>query len=30
LVGVELGEILDGRAEITGDVAVGDTVLVAK
>ena len=30
LVGVELGEILDGQAEITGDVAVGDTVLVAK
>jgi peptidoglycan hydrolase-like protein with peptidoglycan-binding domain len=30
LVGVELGEILDGRAEISGDLAVGDTVLVAK
>jgi hypothetical protein len=30
LVGVELGEILDGRAEIAGDITVGDTVLVAK
>jgi peptidoglycan hydrolase-like protein with peptidoglycan-binding domain len=30
LVGVELGEILDGQAEISGDLAVGDTVLVAK
>jgi peptidoglycan hydrolase-like protein with peptidoglycan-binding domain len=30
LVGVELGEILDGEAEITGDLAIGDTVVVAK
>ena len=30
LVGVELGEILDGQAEITGDLAVDDAVLVAK
>ena len=30
MVAVELGEILDGMAEITGAVEVGDTVLVAK
>jgi hypothetical protein len=30
LVAVEIGEILDGKAEISGDLAVGDTVLVAK
>ena len=30
LVGVELGEILDGQVEIAGAVEVGDTVLVAK
>lgn len=30
LVAVELGEILDGQAEISGGVDVGDSVLVAK
>jgi hypothetical protein len=30
LVGVDIGEILDGRAEVSGAVQVGDTVLVAK
>lgn len=29
LVAVELGTILDGRVEITGDIAEGDTVVVA-
>jgi peptidoglycan hydrolase-like protein with peptidoglycan-binding domain len=28
LVGVELGEVVDGMAEITGDVAAGDQVVV--
>ena len=30
LVGVDVGEILDGKAEVDGGVQVGDTVLVAK
>jgi peptidoglycan hydrolase-like protein with peptidoglycan-binding domain len=30
MVAVEVGEILDGMAEVTGDIAVGDLVLVAK
>jgi peptidoglycan hydrolase-like protein with peptidoglycan-binding domain len=30
LVGVDLGEILDGKAEVSGELQVGDTVLVAK
>lgn len=30
LVGVDVGEILDGKAEIAGSVEVGDTVLVAR
>jgi peptidoglycan hydrolase-like protein with peptidoglycan-binding domain len=30
LVGVDVGEILDGKAEVTGALQVGDTVLVAK
>lgn len=30
LVGVDVGEILDGRAEVSGAIAVGDSVLVAK
>ena len=30
LVAVDVGEILDGQAEISGDVDVGDTVLVAR
>jgi len=30
LVGVDVGEILDGKAEVTGAMDVGDTVLVAK
>ena len=29
LVAVDVGAILDGRAEIDGDVAEGDTVVVA-
>ena len=30
LVGVDVGEILDGKAEISGGVEVGDSVLVAR
>ena len=30
LVGVKVGEILDGKAEVSGGIAVGDSVLVAK
>jgi peptidoglycan hydrolase-like protein with peptidoglycan-binding domain len=30
LVGVDVGEILDGKAEVTGALQVGDSVLVAK
>lgn len=30
LVGVDVGEILDGKAEVSGAIAVGDSVLVAK
>jgi hypothetical protein len=30
LVGVDIGEILDGKAEISGGVEVGDSVLVAR
>jgi peptidoglycan hydrolase-like protein with peptidoglycan-binding domain len=30
LVGVDIGEILDGKAEVSGALQVGDTVLVAK
>ena len=29
LVRVDVGEILDGQAEISGDIAVGDEVVVA-
>ena len=30
LVGVDVGEILDGKAEVSGDIEVGDSVLVAR
>jgi multidrug efflux pump subunit AcrA (membrane-fusion protein) len=30
LVGVDIGEILDGKVEISGGVEVGDSVLVAR
>ncbi len=30
LVGVEVGEVLDGRAEVSGDLSVGDQVVVER
>ena len=30
LIGVDVGEILDGKAEVNGAIDVGDTVLVAR